>query len=63
MTGVVEFVPRGVVVWQSEQAKTYQCPQCLEPVRTQYEGDRAQVTEADIECLPEGHRVRLLERN
>jgi hypothetical protein len=36
-----EIVPFGRVIWQSDTAKTYQCPQCLSNVRTQYEGDES----------------------
>ena len=52
-----EFIPNDKAIWQSDTAKTYQCPYCLRPIFTQYEGDVA-VTEDDIECLPDGHRVR-----
>jgi hypothetical protein len=34
-----EFVPGDRAIWQSETAKTYQCPICLRPVFSQYEGN------------------------
>ena len=34
-----EVVPMDRAIWQSETAKTYQCPFCFHGVKTQYEGD------------------------
>ena len=36
-----ELIPFGRVIWQSETAKTYQCPTCLRPIFSQYEGDES----------------------
>jgi hypothetical protein len=35
----IEIVPQDRAVWQSDTAKTYQCPVCLRPIFSQYEGD------------------------
>jgi hypothetical protein len=35
----VEIIPGDRVIWQSDKAKTYQCPVCMRPVFSQYEGD------------------------
>jgi hypothetical protein len=50
-----EWIPGFRAIWQSETARTYQCPVCLAPVFTQYEGDEDPV----IDCRrPDGHLVR-----
>ena len=36
----VEDVPGCHPIWQSETAKTYQCPFCLRAIFSQYEGDK-----------------------
>jgi len=38
-----EVVPSDRAIWQSDTAKTYQCPVCLRPVFTQYEGNEIPV--------------------
>lgn len=35
----VEFVPNDRAIYQNDRAKTYQCPWCLHPIFSQYEGD------------------------
>lgn len=34
-----DVIPYGRAIWQSNTAKTYQCPFCLRPLFSQYEGD------------------------
>lgn len=49
-----EVVPNDRAIWQSETAKTYQCPYCLRPIFSQHEGEDL----PRIECrsgLTEGH--------
>lgn len=50
-----EFVPAGRAIWQSDTAKTYQCPFCLRPVFSTHEGEDMPV----IVCEPRiGHRLQ-----
>ena len=48
------FVRGDVAVYQSERAKTYQCPTCAGPVFTDYEGDALPSIVCD---RPRGHLV------
>lgn len=57
MSAHEEEVPNGVVIWQSERAKTYLCPTCLQSVRTQYEGEESP-TEIICRGFMAGHLVR-----
>ena len=45
---MTETIQKGVVAWTSETAHVYQCPVCLSPVFTHYEGD---VSPERVECL------------
>jgi len=52
-----EIVPGGRVIWQSDHAKIYQCPFCLRPVFSQYEGDELPTIVCD-RGIPGEHRLR-----
>jgi hypothetical protein len=51
----IEIVPCGQAIWQSDDAKTYQCPKCARPIFSQYEGEQ----EPKIICFGPvgGHRL------
>ena len=49
-----ETIPKAGAIYQSEKAKTYQCPHCFGPVFCQYEGESRPV----IECLEGEHVVK-----
>lgn len=49
-----EFVAKGRAIWQSDAAKTYQCPTCYLPIFSQHEGD----DQPTIACNPDGHRLQ-----
>lgn len=48
-----EHVPGGRAIWQSDGAKTYQCPTCLQSVFSQYEGTES----PEVECKANGDHV------